>query len=53
LRWGPPAQTVGGVRAADGLTGKADNLPERMADAQSFLALVTEQLLDADGKFRP
>jgi hypothetical protein len=46
-------QAVGSLRATRGLYWKADNLRERMADEQSFLALVAEQLLDADGKFRP
>jgi hypothetical protein len=46
-------QAVGSLRATRGLYWKADNLRERMADEQSFLARVAEQLLDADGKFRP
>jgi hypothetical protein len=46
-------QALGSLRATRGLYWKADNLRKRMADEQSFLALVAEQLLDADGKFRP
>ncbi|MDQ1022649.1 hypothetical protein QF035_000231 [Streptomyces umbrinus] len=45
--------TVGSLRVTRGLYWKAANLRERMADEQSFLALVAEQLLDEDGKFRP
>lgn len=46
-------EAVGSLRATRGLYWKAGNLRERMADEESFLALVAEQLLDADGKFRP
>ncbi|MFM9499871.1 hypothetical protein ACKI1Q_40605 [Streptomyces galilaeus] len=46
-------KTVGSLRATRGLYWKADNLRERMADEQAFLALVAEQLLDHDGKFLP
>ncbi len=46
-------KTIGGLRATRGLYWKADNLCERMADEQSFLALVAEQLLDPEGKFSP
>ncbi|MEU9280318.1 hypothetical protein [Streptomyces sp. NPDC048341] len=46
-------ETVGSLRATRGLYWKAGNLHDRMADEQSFPALVAEQLLDAEGKFRP
>lgn len=44
-------EQVGSLRATRGLYWKADNLRERMGDEQSFLALVSEQLLDPDGSF--
>ncbi|GGK62174.1 hypothetical protein [Streptomyces flaveus] len=46
-------KTIGSLRATRGLYWKADNLCERMADEQSFLALVAEQLLGPEGKFSP
>ncbi|KUL48984.1 hypothetical protein ADL30_34515 [Streptomyces sp. NRRL S-1521] len=42
---------VGSVRAVRGLYWKSDNLRERMADEQSFPALVAVQLLDEEGRF--
>jgi len=42
---------VGSLRAVRGLYWKSDNLRERMADEQSFPALVAAQLLDEDGRF--
>ncbi|MGW1758704.1 hypothetical protein [Streptomyces mirabilis] len=46
-------QAVGSLRATRGLYWKAGNLRERMADEQSFLALVAQQLLDEQGRFSP
>ncbi|MFF3878960.1 hypothetical protein [Streptomyces sp. NPDC001978] len=46
-------ETVGSLRATRGLYWKAHNMRQRMADEQSFPAVVAEQLLDADGQFRP
>lgn len=46
-------ETVGSLRATRGLDWKAHNLRQRMADEQSFAAVVAEQLLDAAGQFRP
>ncbi|MER5696150.1 hypothetical protein ACWDBO_29690 [Streptomyces mirabilis] len=46
-------KAVGSLRATRGLYWKADNLRERMADEQSFLALVAQQLLDEQGRFSP
>ncbi|MEU5632224.1 hypothetical protein ACH47C_23945 [Streptomyces rishiriensis] len=46
-------ETVGTLRATRGLYWKAHNLRQRMADEQSFPAVVSEQLLDATGQFRP
>ncbi|MER6330537.1 hypothetical protein ABT298_14675 [Streptomyces sp. NPDC001034] len=42
---------VGSLTAVRGLYWKSDNLRERMADEQSFPALVAAQLLDEDGRF--
>lgn len=42
---------VGSLTAVRGLYWKSDNLRERMADEQSFLALVAAQLLDGEGRF--
>ncbi|WP_405763983.1 hypothetical protein OHU34_43395 [Streptomyces sp. NBC_00080] len=42
---------VGSLTAVRGLYWKSDNLRERMADEQSFPALVAEQLLDDEGHF--
>ncbi|MFG3007415.1 hypothetical protein [Streptomyces calvus] len=42
---------VGSLTAVRGLYWKSDNLRERMADEQSFPALVAAQLLDAEGRF--
>ncbi|MFF5188772.1 hypothetical protein ACFY30_34240 [Streptomyces sp. NPDC000345] len=46
-------ETVGTLRATRGLYWKAHNLRQRMADEQSFPAVVSEQLLDSAGQFRP
>lgn len=42
---------VGSLTAVGGLYWKSDNLRERMADEQSFPALVASQLLDEEGRF--
>lgn len=42
---------VGSLTAVRGLYWKSDNLRERMADEQSFPALVAAQLLDEAGRF--
>ncbi|MEW2435994.1 hypothetical protein AB0952_17845 [Streptomyces caniferus] len=42
---------VGSLTAVRGLYWKSDNLRERMADEQSFPALVAAQLLDEEGRF--
>ncbi|QQC87022.1 hypothetical protein [Streptomyces alfalfae] len=42
---------VGSLTAVRGLYWKSDNLRERMADEQSFPALVAAQLLDEEGGF--
>jgi hypothetical protein len=42
---------VGSLTAVRGLYWKSDNLRERMADEQSFPALVAAQLLDGEGRF--
>ncbi len=42
---------VGTLRATRGLYWKSDNLRERLSDEQSFLELVSEQLLNPDGSF--
>ncbi|MGC5040094.1 hypothetical protein ACPXCS_31930 [Streptomyces sp. DT190] len=42
---------VGSLMAVRGLYWKSDNLRERMADEQSFPALVAAQLLDEEGRF--
>ncbi|BDM74864.1 hypothetical protein HEK616_83850 (plasmid) [Streptomyces nigrescens] len=42
---------VGSLSAVRGLYWKSDNLRERMADEQSFPALVAAQLLDEAGRF--
>ncbi len=42
---------VGSLTAVRGLYWKSDNLRERMADEQSFPALVATQLLDEEGRF--
>ncbi|MFE7958645.1 hypothetical protein [Streptomyces sp. NPDC057413] len=46
-------ETVARVRATRGLYWKAHNLHERIADEQSFPAVVAEQLFDAEGQFTP
>ncbi|MFH9968573.1 hypothetical protein ACH4PR_46010 [Streptomyces mirabilis] len=46
-------ETVARVRATRGLYWKAHNLHERIADEQSFPAVVAEQLFDNDGQFTP
>ncbi|MFI1855535.1 hypothetical protein [Streptomyces sp. NPDC020480] len=42
---------VGGLKAVRGLYWQSDNLRERMADEQSFPAVVAAQLLDEEGQF--
>lgn len=42
---------VGSLTAVRGLYWKSDNLRERMADEQSFPALVAARLLDDEGRF--
>ncbi|MCX4598389.1 hypothetical protein OG819_55640 [Streptomyces sp. NBC_01549] len=46
-------ETVARVRATRGLYWKAHNLHDRIADEQSFPAVVAEQLFDTDGQFTP
>ncbi|MGP3777034.1 hypothetical protein ACTWJ8_40000 (plasmid) [Streptomyces sp. SDT5-1] len=42
---------VGSLTATRGMYWKSDNLRERMADEQSFAAVVASQLLDEQGQF--
>ena len=44
-------EPVGSMQATRGLWWKADDLRERLTDEGSFVAEVSQQLLDPDGSF--